>query len=504
MRYGLILLALIWGVFTTPFAFASDDHDHSAEEDSHDHAHADGPTVGVTQWVGDYELFMEYPVLAVDLHGSFIIHLTDLRDFSPVLDGKILLDFKHETGKTYSFKSTHVARDGIFTPELALPYTGRYDFTLRYQKDGNETRFEIGEIIVYLNAEKFPESRETFEEGISFLKEQQWKIDFGTEVVSRKNLRPSVHSVGVVKPVQTSYVDIVAPVDGIISYSQNNQMVIPGSDVEKNQHLLTLTPPFDGSGSWTERNLAFEQAKNDFQRAERLITSGSISQREYEEFKNRYEVQKAGFEEYNSDSNSQLMTLNAPLKGKVVNVLVHPGQKVEAGQVLMTVVDLSNVWVQMQLFERDFYAMEKPVEATINITGREESIIVDKTQFRLLNSGQIFDPVSHTLPVLFSMPNADGILRLEQRIHVDLFGDSSIPFLSVDRNAVINDNGQDVVFVQVEGEFFEKRTVKTGITDNGNVAILGGISEGERVVTKGAYLVKLASITTEVGHGHTH
>jgi cobalt-zinc-cadmium efflux system membrane fusion protein len=75
----------------------------------------------------------------------------------------------------------------------------------------------------------------------------------------------------------------------------------------------------------------------------------------------------------------------------------------------------------------------------------------------------------------------------------------------VPASAILDDAGQDVVFVMVEGESFERRIVRTGIRDAGMVQIIEGLSEGDRVVTRGAYLVRLAaSRPTEAGHGHAH
>jgi multidrug efflux pump subunit AcrA (membrane-fusion protein) len=76
--------------------------------------------------------------------------------------------------------------------------------------------------------------------------------------------------------------------------------------------------------------------------------------------------------------------------------------------------------------------------------------------------------------------------------------------LSIPESALYDDDAQQIVFVHVEGESFEKRTVETGSRYKGQVSVLSGLNEGERVVTQGGYLVKLASTSEEIGHGHAH
>jgi multidrug efflux pump subunit AcrA (membrane-fusion protein) len=75
----------------------------------------------------------------------------------------------------------------------------------------------------------------------------------------------------------------------------------------------------------------------------------------------------------------------------------------------------------------------------------------------------------------------------------------------VPESALVDDGGRPVVFVQTGGESFERRPVTLGERQGGNVQITAGIASGERVVTRGAYLIRLASMSTQVpAHGHVH
>ena len=69
----------------------------------------------------------------------------------------------------------------------------------------------------------------------------------------------------------------------------------------------------------------------------------------------------------------------------------------------------------------------------------------------------------------------------------------------------MEEDGRPIAFVQVAGETFQKRDLTTGIRDGDWVQVLSGVGEGERVVTKGAYAIRLASVSSAIpAHGHVH
>jgi multidrug efflux pump subunit AcrA (membrane-fusion protein) len=77
--------------------------------------------------------------------------------------------------------------------------------------------------------------------------------------------------------------------------------------------------------------------------------------------------------------------------------------------------------------------------------------------------------------------------------------------VAIPESAIVDEDGKPAAFVQVSGETFQKRELTLGIRDSGFVQVLAGLAEGERVATKGAYSIKLASISTSIpAHGHAH
>ena len=77
--------------------------------------------------------------------------------------------------------------------------------------------------------------------------------------------------------------------------------------------------------------------------------------------------------------------------------------------------------------------------------------------------------------------------------------------LAVPASALVDEDGRAVAFVHVAGETFQKRDLTLGIQDGTFVQVLAGLSAGERVVTRGAYAIRLASVSTTIpAHGHAH
>jgi hypothetical protein len=96
-------------------------------------------------------------------------------------------------------------------------------------------------------------------------------------------------------------------------------------------------------------------------------------------------------------------------------------------------------------------------------------------------------------------------LAVGQSVFLHLLLDQTAPAPVVPASAIVDDAGRPIVFVQVEGESFERRPVSLGARAGELVQVTAGVKPGEHVVTKGAYLVRLASLSTSVpAHGHVH
>jgi multidrug efflux pump subunit AcrA (membrane-fusion protein) len=96
-------------------------------------------------------------------------------------------------------------------------------------------------------------------------------------------------------------------------------------------------------------------------------------------------------------------------------------------------------------------------------------------------------------------------LAIGQAVSVRLFTSSIVTAPAVPESALVDDAGRPVIFVQLAGEAFARRPVTLGNRQGEYVQIASGVKAGERVVTKGAYLIRLSAMSNQIpAHGHVH
>jgi RND family efflux transporter MFP subunit len=196
-----------------------------------------------------------------------------------------------------------------------------------------------------------------------------------------------------------------------------------------------------------------------------------------------------------------LFVLRAPVSGVIAQRNAATGANVTAGSVLFRVVDASQVHVVGQVPEAAAARARFARSGELEISGHPDRVPTGK----LVSLGRVLDSQSRTLPITFAFDNRALGLPVGQAVFLHLLMDTTSPRPVVPAVAVVDDAGRPIVFVQREGETFERRAVTLGARSGDLVQITEGVKPGDRVVTKGAYLVRLASLSTSVpAHGHVH
>ena len=174
-----------------------DDHDHEAvnhdEPDHSEHDHDDHDrqkSSKVTVWGDRFEIFMEHPFVLANTLTEFVTHITDRAMLQPRQKGSVTFVLMDESNISTRHVERSPARDGIYIPKLTFPQSGRWSVSLVIPVEENEHVVELPALKVY-NSQEEDDRAPTPEEvaGISFLKEQQWKIPFETKGVHRRNIR---------------------------------------------------------------------------------------------------------------------------------------------------------------------------------------------------------------------------------------------------------------------------------------------------------------------------
>lgn len=139
--------------------------------------------------------------------------------------------------------------------------------------------------------------------------------------------------------------------------------------------------------------------------------------------------------------------------------------------------------------------------AELEVAGFDAPVALD----RLVSVGRVLDADARTVPIIYELRNPDRRLAIGQAVSLRIFASAATERVTVPEAAIVDDAGQPVVYVQVGGESFERHPVRLGNREGGFVQIEGDIEPGERVVTRGAPLIRLAALSPQVpAHGHTH
>ena len=151
----------------------------------------------------------------------------------------------------------------------------------------------------------------------------------------------------------------------------------------------------------------------------------------------------------------------------------------------------------------NFYQHERAYIPNFKLAGSTDVLSTSALHGRVVSSGKSVAAGSPFLPIFFELDNTGNLVSGSV---VEVFLQTgSKPSLVIPVTAVMEEQGSFYAYVQVGGESFQKRELKLGASDGMQVQVLSGIAEGERVVTRGAYQIKLSIASgTMPAHGHEH
>ena len=477
--------------------------------------------LSVTRWTETTELFAEYPPLVVGGTSRFAIHLTRLDSFKALTEGNVEVRLQGGAGQAEVFRVGAPSRPGIFGVDVRPAQAGKRELVIVLKATGLSDEHRVGDVDVYPNVEAARAANGGAggdAPGISFLKEQQWSLDFGTAVVSEQAVRESIRVPARLAARPGGSADVVAPIDGRLTRVVD---VPPGATVSRGQELARLLPPAAAPGDLPQLQRARAEARSalalatrDRERAERLTSAGAAPEKRLDEARSAEDQAKARFaaaEASLAQDNAARsggaadaegsFVIRAPVGGVIAHRDAVTGANIAAGTVLFRVVDASQVHVVGQIPEAATARARVARAAEIEIGGQPDRIPAGS----LVSTGKVLDPQSRTLPITFAFDNRTLGIPVGQPLFLHLLMDATPLRPVVPAAAVVDDAGRPVVFVQREGETFERRAVTLGPRSGDLVQVTEGVKPGDRVVTKGAYLVRLASLSTSVpAHGHVH
>ena len=340
-------------------------------------------------------------------------------------------------------------------------------------------------------------------EGIAFTKQQAEAAGLQVELIEPAPFAGVIKTAGHIQAPKGHESVVVATAAGVLYYA--NPSITEGMAVKEGKALAGISAKKLQDGDpLLKAKLAYETALAEYERALRLVDDKIVSVKEFEQIRLRYETAKTTYEGQAQGMTDKGAALMSPMDGYLKQMLVPNGGFVEVGQPVAIVTQTHRLQLRAEVSERDYALLTKISSANFRPSYTDKVYKMSELNGRLVAYGKTAaDEASYYIPVTFEFDNVGDIVP---GAFADVYLLTSIEpdVLSVPVSALTEEQGLYYVYVQVCAEEFMKRGVQLGRRDGERVEILHGLHGGERVVTQGAYQVKLASVSTAIPHGHSH
>lgn len=471
-----------------------------AEHDDHEH---DAGAISYTLFSNDYELFVEFPALTVGQTSTFAAHFTQLNTYKPVAEGKLTVSIIQGT-KGLRHTVDAPSTPGIFRPALQPKEPGVYIMLFELESTSGNASFEIPDIQVFADAEEATNAAVEPASGdeISYLKEQAWKTEFATQDVTMQSFYSVIRTSAKVKGQAQSAIAVSAQTEG-----QANLFAVTGQQVRKGELLAVIASSgIENSlnARLNESKIAFEKSKADYTRTQPLVENRMVSQKEFLQIESQYKQDSLRYFQLANQVSPDGLKVTSPIEGFISSIMVSNGQFVEKGSVIMHVGSKSELLIEAYVNQSDFLKVSGVFDANFSFAGNPETITLKEINGKMISATAFVSETTTRIPVTFSVQN-NGKLMPGMFLEAFLKTGLKEQALVVPLSSIIEEQGQYFVFVQTGGESYVEREVVLASNDGILTEITSGLSPGERIVTKGAYQIKLAAMSGALPlHGHTH
>ncbi len=350
---------------------------------------------------------------------------------------------------------------------------------------------------------------------VTLTPEQRRAAGVETAVAEQLALAQSVEVTGVIEAVPDRTARVGSRVAGRIA----SVMVNAGDTVRAGAVLAVVDAPELGraKADYAAAVVGADVAQQTAEREERLYRQRISSEREWREA--QVAAARAAAERQAAEarlhalglSDAELAALaveqhygstfgvRSPLAGVIAERSAVVGQTVEPTDALFTVLDLREVWALVDVYDEHLSALRQGQRVRARTRAWPERSFAG----HVASIGAVLDSAARTLKVRVVLHNGDGALRsgmfVEAEIETGRPRDALV--LAVPAAALMRDGGEMVVFVARDDGRYERRVVEPGTVTRDWAAISAGLTEGERVVTRGAFVIKSEYRRGELGEG---
>jgi cobalt-zinc-cadmium efflux system membrane fusion protein len=490
----------------------ADDHEEEVESWS------------VTAWGERYEIFPEVDPLVAGATSPAHTHVTILDGFQALTAGTVEIVLRGAGGEQV-FSANEPVRPGIFNVNVAPAAEGDYELAFRIRSAAGDEEIPGGSVKVGTEQSPGGLTREPVElpaaetgQPVPFLKEEQWRTAFATEWVREGKLAESARGLARVRTPAGGDAVLTANVDGVL---QTTPWPFPGQEVGAGQTVFRVVPRVASERSLPE--LRAEQsgleselanAKARLGRLEELLAVEATSRREVEEARANAATLESRLDASRRDlaaataaregkAAAEAHAVRAPFAGRVAALSASPGAAVAAGEALGRVVRSGPVWLEVDL--RPAGAARLAAQGASGLVvetpdGAAHRLATDRV--RLVSLAPEVDASRGTVAALVEVDAPGFVLGTTVEAEILFAGERT--GIVVPATALVDDGGVSVVYLQLSGESFARQPVEI-VTRQGELALVTGLTVGQRLVTRGGESIRRSSLVSKgMGEAHVH
>jgi cobalt-zinc-cadmium efflux system membrane fusion protein len=355
----------------------------------------------------------------------------------------------------------------------------------------------------------------TPEDIVELSEEEANAVNIETVKVMRQPLRSQLQAMGKIfaHPKRKAIVSYAFPA----RVSEIHVQI--GDWVKKGQELVTLQSEEVGTAksAFYKARADYELAKVNFERGKRLFERGVGAQKDFLASEAEFKVAQAsldaaekklhvlGFTEEQVKSISEthqiypIITLFAPIDGKVIEHNAILGAMVDQGHEILTLLDPKILCIHAEIYEKDIAKIRlgQMVEASVPAYPGE------KFSGKISYISDVLKEETRTITVRTEIENHDYKLKPGMFADITIFLNHQNQALVLPRNAVLDEKDDKIVFLKIAGKYVPT-LVETGAVEGELIEITRGIKEGDEVVTSGNYQLKSKLLERILQKGHVH
>lgn len=318
------------------------------------------------------------------------------------------------------------------------------------------------------------------------------------EIISPGVFNDVIMTSGEIQGSNADFTTISAKKSGIIHFSGN---LSQGEEVKAGQTIATISSDGIQGGDLNRASAAnLEAARREYERLKPLYEDGLVTATVFREAERAYREAEALA---GTKTSSGSAAVQSPIAGSLQSLLVKSGEYVEVGAPIAVVTKNSSQILKADLPARLSSHLPEIVSANFIAAGATQPVNISELDGKRISGNNLSGIDNGYIPVYFSF-SGNTLSFPAGFAQVFLICGERQGVISLPKEALVEIQGNNYAYVAIDDDSFEKRLVKTGASDGKRVEIKEGLNPGEKVVSKGASIVRMAEVSAVAPPAHSH